>query len=132
MKETAKVYALFFFINSIVYMVVNSLEKWMDREYILSEKLYVGFAVVMVLSVVSLLTSKIGIIVVEHSKNISRICLLAIIMLIVMTFGILDMYLLRLMTNWMSELDTSLSDRFLLTVLCQIAPAKLIINPKKF
>lgn len=120
MKKILKKYILIFVANSFAYLIVDSFEKAMYRT--ISEKLYIGIAIVAVLSAVSLCTDWISKIVVSLSDRlpISRIVFMLILIMIVSV--LIDVCLLSVMSDGIESLQTSLLDRFMLAFLCQMAP----------
>ena len=131
MKKVASMYILFFLANSLAYVLVDTFKGKLVRNDTLSEKTYVSFAVVAVLSVVSLLADWIGETKISGLRNAYRARIVAMLILLIVASVLVDMYLLLLMAYLMSELHANLLDRFLLAGLCQILPVELSRDPKK-
>lgn len=131
MKKVASMYILFFLANSLAYVLVDTFKGKLVRNDTLSEKTYVSFAVVAVLSVVSLLADWIGETKISGIRKVSKARFVAMLILLIVASVLVDMYLLLLMADLMSELHANLLDRFLLAGLCQILPVELSRDPKK-
>lgn len=125
MRRIAGTYVLFFLTNSIAYLLVDALKGKINDGDTLSEKVYVGLIVLVILSAVSLIVDRVGTIVVRHIKERPKICFTIVLVLIIAISILVDMCLLSIMTD-VIELRANLLDRFLLTGLCQIVPIGIL------
>ena len=131
MKKTASMYVLFFLANSLAYVLVDTFKGKLVHNDTLSEELYVSFVVVAVLSVISLLTERVGTTVMSHLKRAPKVRFMTVLILIAIVSILVDLYLLLIMTDLIGKLHANLLDRFLLAGLCQIVPIELLRDPKK-
>ena len=125
MRRIASTYVLFFLTNSIAYLLVDVLKGKINDGDTLSEKIYVGLIVLAILSVVSLIVDRVGMIVIRRIKERPKICFTIVLVLIIAISILVDMCLLSIMTD-VIELRANLLDRFLLTGLCQIVPIGIL------
>lgn len=126
MKKTVSMYVLFFFANSLVYASVVTVKKSLFHDNTLSEKFYIGFIVVGVLSVVSIFSYQIDIVLMSCRKKISKTRFAVILILIVVVSMAVDTCLLFMMTSFIDELHTNLLDRLMLAGFSQILPIRLM------
>lgn len=126
MKKTVSMYVLFFFANSLVYASVVTVKKSLFHDNTLSEKFYICFIVVGVLSVVSIFSYQIDIVLMSCRKKISKTRFVVILILIVVVSMAVDTCLLFMMTSFIDELHTNLLDRLMLAGFSQILPIRLM------
>ena len=127
MREAVRMYIWYFFWNSVAYALVISLEKALKYKDGLTDKL-VALTVVAMLSIVSLLADRIGTIIIAHTKNMSGLHFVVVLIAILSVSA--DVFLLKLLTGIIDELCTNSMDRLLLAGLCQIVPIELLRDPK--
>ena len=123
-------YILLFLLNSVAYVLVDTLKGKMVRNDTLSDELYLSFLVVAVLSVVSLVTDKVGVIV-KPIRKISKVYSTTVLIVIIAFFMLIDLCLLLVMSDLIDGLHMNLLDRFSLAGLCQIVPIGLLKDPEK-
>ena len=123
-------YIWYFFWNSVAYTLVISLKKAMNYKSDSLEKLHVALTVVAMLSIVSLLVDRIGTAIVARINRPFSPRLVILLLLIFVVAILVDVCILRLIANIMSDLCMNSLDRLLLAVLCQIVPIELIKDPK--
>ena len=125
MKKTLSMYILFFFTNSCVYALVIETKKKLFHDPTLTDRAYVGFAVVGALSVVSVLSYRVGLVSLRYAKKSKNRFVVALILITVVSM-LMDFFLLSLATCLIVELKTNLFDRIIMAGLSQAISVRVI------
>lgn len=130
MRRAIRMYIWYFFWNSIAYTLVISLKKVMNYKSGQLGKLHVALTVVAMLSIVSLLVYRIGTaIVVRIDRPFGFHCIVFLVLIFAVAM-LVDVCMLRLIANFMSDLCMNSLDRLLLAGLCQIIPIGILKDPQ--
>ena len=122
MREILKMYILYFFGNSVMYLLIDSFkESIAGRDNMMTHKIYISFPLIAALAVVSIIADRVWVKITRKFGS-SQSCLITMAVVILILSAIAEYGLLIAASYFVSDLHMTQLDCIALAVLCQALP----------
>lgn len=128
MKEIPKMYILYFFGNSLSYLLMDSLRRSViDKNHVMTSKTYANFVLIAVLTVVSVIADWVWVKNVRKYRS-SRPRLIALMVAILILSAIVDYGLMIMAVHFIRDLYMTRLDCILLAIFCPITSLVILTD----
>ena len=128
MKEIPKMYILYFFGNSLSYLLMDSLRgSVIDKNHVMTSKAYANFVLIAVLTVVSVIADWVWVKNVRKYRS-SRPRLIALMVAILILSAIVDYGLMIMAVHFIRDLYMTRLDCILLAIFCPITSLVILTD----
>lgn len=128
MKDIPKMYILYFFGNSLSYLLMDSLRgSVIDRNHVMTSKAYANFVLIAVLTVVSVIADWVWVKNVRKYRS-SRPRLIALMVAILILSAIVDYGLMIMAVHFIRDLYMTRLDCILLAIFCPITSLVILTD----
>ena len=128
MKEIPKMYILYFFGNSLSYLLMDSLRgSVINKDHVMASKTYANFILIAVLTVVSVIADWVWVKNVRRYRS-SRPRLIALMVAILILSAIVDYGLMIIAVHFIRDLHMTRLDCILLAVFCPITSLVILTD----
>lgn len=128
MKEIPKMYILYFFGNSLSYLLMDSLRgSVIDKDHVMASKTYANFILIAVLTVVSVIADWVWVKNVRKYRS-SRPRLIALMVAILILSAIVDYGLMIMAVHFIRDLYMTRLDCILLAIFCPITSLVILTD----
>ena len=128
MKEIPKMYILYFFGNSLSYLLMDSLRgSVIDKNHVMTSKTYANFVLIAVLTVVSVIADWVWMKNVKKYRS-SRPRLIALMVAILILSAIVDYGLMIMAVHFIRDLYMTRLDCILLAIFCPITSLVILTD----
>ena len=128
MKESPKMYILYFFGNSLSYLLMDSLRgSVIDKNHVMTRKTYANFVLIAVLTVVSVIADWVWVKNVRKYRS-SRPRLIALMVAILILSAIVDYGLMIMAVHFIRDLYMTRLDCILLAIFCPITSLVILTD----
>ena len=128
MKEIPKMYILYFFGNSLSYLLMDSLRgSVIDKNHVMASKTYANFVLIAVLTVVSVIADWVWVKNVRKYRS-SRPRLIALMVAILILSAIVDYGLMIMAVHFIRDLYMTRLDCILLAIFCPITSLVILTD----
>ena len=128
MKDIPKMYILYFFGNSLSYLLMDSLRgSVIDKNHVMTSKTYANFVLIAVLTVVSVIADWVWVKNVRKYRS-SRPRLIALMVAILILSAIVDYGLMIMAVHFIRDLYMTRLDCILLAIFCPITSLVILTD----
>ena len=128
MKEIPKMYILYFFGNSLSYLLMDSLRgSVIDKNHVMTSKTYANFVLIAVPTVVSVIADWVWVKNVRKYRS-SRPRLIALMVAILILSAIVDYGLMIMAVHFIRDLYMTRLDCILLAIFCPITSLVILTD----
>lgn len=128
MKDIPKMYILYFFGNSLSYLLMDSLRgSVIDKNHVMTSKAYANFVLIAVLTVVSVIADWVWVKNVRKYRS-SRPRLIALMVAILILSAIVDYGLMIMAVHFIRDLYMTRLDCILLAIFCPITSLVILTD----
>lgn len=128
MREILKMYILYFFGDSVMYLLIDSFkESIAGRDNMMTHKIYISFPLIAALAVVSIIADRVWVKITRKFRS-SQSCLITMAVVILILSAIADYVLMVIALHFMRDLCMTKLDCILLAVFCPITSIIILVD----